>query len=901
MLRLLSSPHQRLLIADEVGLGKTIEAGLIWTELEARNAGMRRVLVVCPAMLVQKWCDEMRRRFDRELTVLDKSGLDQLVTMLQTGDEDKRLFGVVSLERLRSTKVLADLNDLQPRFDLVIVDEAHYLRNSSTVSHHLGRLLSDWAEALLFLSATPLNLGNDDLFNLLNLLVDDEFSDRSVFPRQVAPNRHLNAVAGRLLEQAKSPQTLVPLLDRVAGCEFGHGVTGRVEFHRLRALLNRETPLEWREVAEAKRLLAEMNSLSSVLTRTRKVDVPGNKAVREPLQIDVAWTDAERACYRAVLAWARRRCATNGGIPGFSTQMPLRQAASCLPVMRDRLREGDASLFSGDAGSDDLDDVDLWSDEDDDQPLRLDQIRRAVDDLGEVDTKFDRFVERLAQVRRLGGGQVLVFSFFCRTLAYLERRLRDQGCRVRSMHGGVPVRDRQHLIDEFRAKRFDVLLTSEVGSEGLDFEFCNTVVNYDVPWNPMKLEQRIGRLDRFGQEHDKIFILNFHVPGTIETDMFGRLYNRINVFRESIGELEPILRDELNEVQRIALDPTLDDRQRQRRMDEKAVAFESRQAELEELREESAQLAGIDQLLIDGFVEDTRSRGRFVGSAELRILLEEFFADGTRAALRESRTNGHIELIGDDELAGRVSRSGSSGTGSVYRLAELVPKLRDEEPLPVTFDNEEASRRSVDLISLRHPVVRAAVNHFDKLPHGLKRFGSVRVTALAGRADRYLVVLYLATTTGLRPSLELWPVSIDLASGAVDDAVGFSLLSAVANGTLEDGGPVEPHAMMPYLEAIERHAHHLQCRTEDERRRENEGMVDRRIATQTASYEGKISRAEATLAQVVRERRSASLQRLHRGRINNLSLRRDELIAKLEEGRQLAVTLHPVAVAVVSR
>ena len=174
VLRLLGSQHQRLLIADEVGLGKTIEAGLIWTELEARNDGMNRVLIVCPAMLVPKWRDEMRRRFDRELTELDKVGMSNLVSILEAGDHDKQVFGVVSLERLRNKKLLANLNDLQPSFDLVIVDEAHYLRNASTLSYALGEVLSEWAETLLFLSATPLNLGNDDLFNLLNLLVQDD-------------------------------------------------------------------------------------------------------------------------------------------------------------------------------------------------------------------------------------------------------------------------------------------------------------------------------------------------------------------------------------------------------------------------------------------------------------------------------------------------------------------------------------------------------------------------------------------------------------------------------------------------------------------------------------------------------------------------------------------------------
>ncbi len=234
VLKLLASPHQRLLIADEVGLGKTIEAGLVWTELDARSAGLRRVLVVCPAMLVQKWKTEMRQRFDRRLDELDARGLADLLELLRSGDEDRPFAGIVSLERLRSNKLLADIAELSPRFDLVIVDEAHYLRNQTTLSYELGVLLSEWAEALLFLSATPLNLGSLDLFNLVNLLVEDEFEDKEIFELQLGPNRYLNSVAGDLLATRDIPRVLVPRLDRIHACELGGAVTNRREFQRLR-------------------------------------------------------------------------------------------------------------------------------------------------------------------------------------------------------------------------------------------------------------------------------------------------------------------------------------------------------------------------------------------------------------------------------------------------------------------------------------------------------------------------------------------------------------------------------------------------------------------------------------------------------------------------------------------
>ncbi len=784
VLRLLQSQRQRLLIADEVGLGKTIEAGSIWTELEARNNGMKRVLIVCPATLIPKWQDEMRRRFDRDVVELDKTEMAKLVRLLQSGEDAKPHFGVVSLERLRNKRLLGDLYDLQPSFDLIIVDEAHYLRNRGTRSNILGHALSDWAETLLFLSATPLNLGNEDLFNLLNILVDEEFGDRNTFWSQVEPNRHLNALSARLVSDAAEPRTLLPHLREVRRCELGNVVSRRAEFQRLEGLLDRPYRLDWREVAEARSLVTELNALSSVITRTRKVDIPDRKAVREPRQIDVAWTETERHCYRVVRAWARRQAQISGGPPGFATQMPLRQAASCLPVMRDRLLARDPGLFSSDPELNDFDD-DPWSD-DGTPSLPISEMDDPFMELGSTDTKFDQFVAHLDEARKLGSGQVLVFSFFRGTLAYLERRLKALGWRAKSMHGGVPVPDRQRLIDEFQDGGFDVLLSSEVGSEGLDFQFCNVIVNYDLPWNPMKVEQRIGRVDRFGQTNDKIFIFNFHVPGTIETEIFGRLYDRINVFRDSIGELEPILRDEINQLARDVLDPRLSEEQIRRRMDTFEVALQNRRKDLDDLAT-SDSYVGIDNLLIEGFEQETRSRGRFVGQGELRVLLEESFAEGTRARFRTDPKTGQLLLVGDSALATRVHRHGRTGTGSLHNRTALLNLLRDEEPVPVTFDNDEASRRSVDLLSLRHPIVRAAVGQFAELPHGMRRFASVSVEEMAVSDGSYLVVIYLARTTGLRPSLELWPLAARLETGELDDDVGFRLLAAVARGTVRDG------------------------------------------------------------------------------------------------------------------
>ena len=906
VLRMVGSPHQRLLIADEVGLGKTIEAGLIWTELEARSSRLDRVLIVCPAMLVPKWRDEMGRRFDRRVTHVTTAVLKEFMAAIDDGEENVPLIGVVSLEMLRSSKLLADLNDLNPHFDLVIVDEAHYLRNKSSRSNELGHLLSSWAEALIFLSATPLNLGTQDLFNLLNLLLPEEFNNPSIFEEQLRPNRYLNSAAAQLLNMRDNPAGLLDALEPVRDSPLGLQLAQRPEYEKLEELLSTANRLSSSQVAEVKRLLLELNTLSSVVTRTRKIDTPSDKAIREPHSISVHWTPAEAELYNAIRAWALKRAASTGGVSGFSTQMPLRQAASCLPAIVDLIRLKDPQAFVSPSDNsrliEDFNDVEL-GDEDgnDDAEVDLSAFGQMAEAISGVDTKFDRFVESLQESRKIGIKQVLLFSYFRRTLAYLHRRLDELGYRTRVMDGGVKVADRQRIMSDFRAGHFDILLSSEVGSEGLDFEFCNAIVNYDLPWNPMRVEQRIGRLDRFGQTNEIIFIFNFHVPGTIETDILERLYERIDVFRTSIGELEPILREDFRDVAKIALDPRLTDSQRNEKLQNMEVALAERSHQIGQIEEAREYLAGIESLLIDGFEEDTNSKGRFVGPQELLHLVNQFFAESGSARLHpDPELPDRRILTGDLALGDAVSLLGQQRSGTQFRMPELSALLSDEMPIPVTFSNEDASRNGVELISLRHPIVRAAVKYFEDRPMGLNRFAVVRVRGLPEISHEYLTILYLVQTTGLRPSLELWPLSVNLTTGDLDEEAGFTLLSAVANGEIRDGqerdrGDLEARVVQVTGAALAR-----QKTVEDERTRDNRQLINTRIATQRVGITYKIQRAEETLAKVTADRRGEAVLRLHRGTIRNLTAQLEQLDAAMDEHRQVAVTIEPIAVAVLS-
>jgi hypothetical protein len=252
-----------------------------------------------------------------------------------------------------------------------------------------------------------------------------------------------------------------------------------------------------------------------------------DRVVRSPIPIEVEWTDEEANLYQAIDSWQRTRAKQLKIPAGFAIQMPMRLASTCLPAARDRV------LKLARAGSAPLDEIweeDEYDDGDeaevaggfDDAPTTevVDAARGSV-----TSTRSSIGSSRNSRRSSRKASESSVFTFSRPVVAYLHRRLSEY-FRTEVVHGGIHKDLRGPLMRRFRNHEFDVLVASRVASEGLDFEFCSAVVNYDLPWNPMEVEQRIGRIDRFGQTEQKVFVLNFHTPGTIETDI---------VFRCSIG------------------------------------------------------------------------------------------------------------------------------------------------------------------------------------------------------------------------------------------------------------------------------------------------------------------------------------------------------------------------------
>jgi hypothetical protein len=454
--------------------------------------------------------------------------------------------------------------------------------------------------------------------------------------------------------------------------------------------------------------------------------------------------------------------------------------------------------------------------------------------------------------------------------------------------------DRQPIIDAFRDGKFDLLVASEVASEGLDFEFCNVLVNYDLPWNPMRVEQRIGRLDRFGQKHEKVLILNMHVPGTIESDILERLYNRIGVFQNSIGDLEPILRDDFRDLANQILDPRLDDYQRRQRAEEIATAIETRAATLRRLSEERATLSTIDEMQVEGLSESGPADGRYVGTTEVRTLVEHVVR-ATGGKLEQSEHPGILLLRGSTALSDLIYRF--RGTQGASRRSAILfqGRISNGETIEVTFDADLASTREVELLSLRHPIVDVALHQLEHDRLGLHRYGIGRLATLP-RGARYAVTVDLVASTGVRPTKELWSTAIDIQTGAIAPDVGVQLLEAVANGSLEEAIGASPTPMEPLLISL-KEVSWARHRDEEARRRlDNEALVGARLEARKASLRVKISKARATLDVVMERERDPRVIRMAEGRIRNLGQDLEQLEAELEEQRAFSMSRRTVAV-----
>ena len=551
VIKFLESYTDRLLIADEVGLGKTIEAMYIWEEIRARK-NAKKLLIVVPAVLRDKWKNDIRRFFNINAEIVSAEGKNKGRTLLSSilearEDSLRTTFSlIVSLEGVRVAKevrrVLKESRDAEMLFDMVIIDEAHYLRNESTEAFKMGELLRDVSNHMLLLSATPIQTSSKNFFNLLRLLAPEDFSYAETFETQLLQNWPLVRISNAL-EQGDSAKTIVEYVEEALANDVF------ADDHDLQLL---KENLD--EIIESKEQRMHMvDSIKrkyfydSLVTRTRKRDVFPNRVRRNVVSVNFRLNDYERNFYERVSVFLQNEAQQSTKNQNFSTFRLIarqRQMASSIPAA---LRS-----WRGLGVDDDFDEtIEAESNRENARMFSMPSFDEFdLEKLESTDSKLERVIreihDRLAENPK---EKIVIFSFFRNTVRYLYDKIMKEGISVTYIMGGMGQDLKMSKLEQFSSGDINILVSSEVGSEGIDLQFARYELNYDLPWNPMRLEQRIGRIDRIGQKSKDIYICNAYCENTIEDRILHRLYHRIEVFRNIIGDLEEILGEKVQDLE----------------------------------------------------------------------------------------------------------------------------------------------------------------------------------------------------------------------------------------------------------------------------------------------------------------------------------------------------------------
>ena len=596
----------RLLIADEVGLGKTIQAGLLLRQAWLSGRA-KRILVLAPKAVLGQWQIELREKFNLNWPVYDGRQLVRYPSPALRGrhrveagrhrwHEEPAVIASSHLMRRRERAAVL-LEDAVP-WDLVVLDEAHHARRRAAGAPQEGgpnallrlmRGLEGRTQGLVLLTATPMQVHPVEVWDLLDLLgLPPEWSAEAFL---------------RFFEDLEQPSPSSQALDRMSGLfravERSYGEVATEDARRLTALSRFKAnkvlralrdpasiprrQLETEERRAALRIVQAHTPIRRLVSRhTRELlrryfkagmlTTPiAERSVKDRF---VDMTSEERALYDAVEEYIastyNQASAAERTAVGFVMTIYRRRLASSFHALRTTLRKHLDAIAVDDqgrmAGSDEDAPDDETEDEmpDADEIAELEQRALAAEEAHDIDhllagidrlppdSKLKILKDVLVELNEAGFAQTMVFSQFTDTMDFLREALRGEaGPRLMcfSGRGGeIPTADgdwrtisRDEAKRRFRDGEADVLLCTDAAAEGLNFQFCGALVNYDMPWNPMRVEQRIGRIDRLGQAHPVIRIVNLHYEGTIETDVYRALRSRIGLFETVVGRLQPIL------------------------------------------------------------------------------------------------------------------------------------------------------------------------------------------------------------------------------------------------------------------------------------------------------------------------------------------------------------------------
>ena len=561
-LSVLSKSRPRMILADEVGLGKTIEAGLILKELRARQI-VDRVLIVVPASLQWQWQQELRSKFNEPFEVLDGPVLKSLSR--HGKNPWLRHNNVITSLSLARRDPHAELI-VEAGWDLVVFDEAHRVRRSlhgkrisSTLGYQLADELKETVDGMLLLTATPMQLHPYELYSLIELVEPGICASFE----QYEQTRHR---LPQLAEIAKDLKRWDLLSDAQQSqmADFFH--SPEVDLHKA---AGRESAME---------ILERRHPFARTMIRNKKSDVGGftkrlpklilvqleedelelyqdiSKYLRE--QYNMAQESKQRAIGFLMVTYQKMLASSSNAVRTALKRRIIRLSEKVTPTGAPIRTTGNTHLIPGDprelSTTVEANDDKLISTHQTTVEAEISVLQGLVERLGTMrDTKAKTLIDTMLREIR-PEVKVIIFTQFLETQVFLQQTLRHHGYEVEIFNGRMNQQQKDKSVMRFR-RQSQVMIATEAGGEGRNFQFSHVMVNYDLPWNPMKVEQRIGRLDRMGQKED-VVIYNLACTGTIEERILDVLHRRICLFEESVVSLDPILGTVEDDIRSLAFD-----------------------------------------------------------------------------------------------------------------------------------------------------------------------------------------------------------------------------------------------------------------------------------------------------------------------------------------------------------
>ena len=504
--RAMETNNIRYILADEVGLGKTIEAGMIIRELKSRGL-VSRILVVCPTGLVTQWASEMQEKFHEKFQVILPSDYDTIRRLTDNDDVYGQFDQVISpmdsikpiekhagwseekVEKYNEERIYSIINS---GWDLIIIDEAHRVAGSSgeVARYKLGNLLAQASPYLLLLSATPHNGKTEPFLRLIRLLDADAFPNaKSIVREQVAP----------FLIRTEKREAI----DNNGNLLFKNRITHLVT-------------ISWDERNNLQRELYEM--VSSYVAKTYNKELRNRK---------------KNMCLIFLLIIMQRMVTSSTAAIRQSLERRLNvllEQRTCVG----NLREEDLDELNIEDGVEDaLEAISL------DMELEIEELNQIISlakqaQFQNQDAKVEPLLNEIDAILSEDRTQkVIIFTEFVATQTYLQELLVNRGYTVTILNGGMSIDERNAAMQEFKTST-SIFISTDAGGEGLNLQFANIIINYDLPWNPMKIEQRCGRVDRIGQQRD-VHIYNFIVGETVENRVREVLEEKLSVILKEMG------------------------------------------------------------------------------------------------------------------------------------------------------------------------------------------------------------------------------------------------------------------------------------------------------------------------------------------------------------------------------